>query len=852
MHRRRVGPAVVPDALTTAVADRPLTLPSADWAEGKAGLARAAAGTACYHCGTPCGSGACTRGDKAFCCHGCLTVYELLSENGLDHFYDLGQRAGNRIGPPGADERFRYLDDPVVRDRLLDFADDTTSRVTFQIPAIHCVACVWLLENLFRLKPGLGRSVVNFPRREVSITFEHGNVRLSEVVALLASLGYEPAFNLSTPEPRRVDPQARRLWLRAGVAGFAFGNIMLLSIPGYFGMETAGQPALKAFFGYVSLGLALPVLLFSASDYWRAARLAWSRRWLTIDLPIALGLVALFGQSAFDVLTGRGPGYCDSLAGLVFFLLCGKLFQHKTYDRLTFDRDYKSFFPLAVVRRTASGDETVPLARIAVGDRLVLRSRELVPADARLTAGQGLIDYSFVTGEAEPVARAVGDHLYAGGQQVGGSIEAEVVKPVSQSYLTALWGHEAFAKERTDTLDNLTNRFSRRFTIGVVVIACLAATFWTLSGDPARAVQSFVAVLIVACPCALALAAPFALGTAQRLLARRHVFLKNPQVVETLARIDTVVFDKTGTLTTARAAEVRFEGRPLTIAEQAAVAAVARHSTHPYATRLGTLATAEAARPAPVEAFRETPGSGLEARVGGRELCLGSAAWLAARGVSVPADPSGGGSRVHLAVAGTYRGRFRLSSALRPETGTMLAQLAAGHDLALLSGDGEGERDRFRSLFPPGTRLLFNQSPARKLDFVRDLQRAGRTVMMVGDGLNDAGALRQADAGVAVVERVGVFSPASDVILEATVVPRLHDLLKFSRRAVRIVGLSFWVSSLYNAVGLSLAAGGLLSPLICAVLMPLSSVTVVAFASGATRWVARRADLAGDESEAGA
>ncbi len=829
----------MPNTLTTAVTDRPPALAPADLAE--AGRSRAAEAAACYHCGTPCGAGACTRGDKAFCCHGCLTVFELLSENGLGHFYDLGQQAGIRISQAAPEDRFRYLDDPTVRDRLLDFADDSIGKVTFHIPAIHCIACVWLLENLFRLKPGIGRSAVNFPRREVGITFEHEKVRLSEVVALLASLGYEPSFNLSNLEARRTDPVARRLWLRVGVAGFAFGNVMLLSIPGYLGMETPDQPALKTFFGYLSLALVLPVLVFSASDYWRAAWLAWRRRVLTIELPIALGLVALFGQSAFEVVSGRGPGYVDSLTGLIFFLLCGKLFQHKTYDRLTFDRDYKSFFPLAVVRRTAVGEETVPLARVAVGDRLVLRNRELIPADARLTAGRGMIDYSFVTGEAEPAPKAVGDYLYAGGQQVGGAIEIEVVKPVSQSYLTALWGHEAFAKERTDTLDNLTNRFSRRFTISVVVIAALAATFWGLAGDPARAVKAFVSVLIVACPCALALAAPFALGTAQRLLARRHVFLKNPHVLETLAKIDTVVFDKTGTLTTSGTAEIQFAGPPLSAAEQAAVAAVARHSTHPYATRIGTfLAADETAPTVPTEAFRETPGNGIEARVDGREVWLGSAAWLASRGVTVPASSAGGGSQVHLALDRVYRGGFGLSSALRPETGAMLAQLAVRHDLALLSGDSEKERDRFRALFPPGAHLHFNQSPLSKLSFIRDLQQAGRRVMMVGDGLNDAGALRQGDVGAAVVERVGVFSPASDVILEAGMVPRLHALLKFARRAVRVVGLSFVVSSLYNAVGISLAASGVLSPLICAILMPVSSITVVAFACGATTWAAKR------------
>ena len=388
------------------------------------------------------------------------------------------------------------------------------------LPAIHCVACVWLLENLHRLNPGVGGSQVTFPRKEVAISFNPAQVKLSEVAALLASLGYEPELKLSDLQEKRGTASGRRLWLQLGVAGFAFGNIMLFNLSSYLGLDSFSGPTFSRLTGWLSFALALPVFFYSASDYWRSAWRSLRQRMLTIDVPIAAGIVALFGQSIYEVASGRGEGYFDSLAGLLFFLLCGKLFQQKTYDRLAFDRDYQSFFPLAVTRTRGRIEERVALSQLAIGDRLVIRNSELIPADARLVEGPAVIDYSFVTGESEPVEKMMGDHLYAGGRQIGGCIEVELVKAVSQSYLTSLWNQDAFRKAKGRTIDTITNRYSPRFTWIILAIAIGAAVFWAFV-EPARAVKSFTSVLIVACPCALALAAPFTLGTAQRMLGRK-------------------------------------------------------------------------------------------------------------------------------------------------------------------------------------------------------------------------------------------------------------------------------------------------------------------------------------------
>jgi Cu+-exporting ATPase len=875
-----------------------------------------ASAPACFHCGTLCRGTVYTAQEKSFCCNGCCTVFEILSANGLTDFYKLSETAGVRISATVKTEQFKFLDEPAVREKLVDFSDAKLTRVTFHIPSIHCIACVWLLENLFQLKPGIGQTQVNFPRKEVALSFDSAQVKLSGVVTLLASLGYEPELKLSALEGKPQSKVARRLWIQLGLAGFAFGNIMLFSISAYLGLDAFAGPGFRKMVGLISFLLATPVVTYSALEYWKAAWRSLQQKLLNIDVPIAAGVAAIYLQSCYEVFSGHGDGYFDSLCGLIFFLLCGRLFQQKTYDRLAFDRDYKSFFPLSVTRKErrapalrggvsddgaqraelelrAPIETQVSLAQLAVGDRLVIRNGELIPADAKLISGPALIDYSFVTGESEPVEKKADDYLYAGGRQMGGAIEVEMVKAVSQSYLTSLWNQEAFRKDKSELLNQITNTYSQRFTKIVLVVAVGAAVFWAFV-NPALAVKSFTSVLIVACPCALALAAPFALGTAQRVLSRRNVYLKNPYVIETLAEVDSVVFDKTGTLTAAGAGSVTWVGAPasgpgakvgqravpeagapvhvdeaLAETEERWLFSMTRHSTHPLPVRIGE-AIKRDYFPEPVRSFLETTGCGMEGSVAGHEIWMGSAAWLESRGAGSAAftplqrtateqvcenldaradatvkrpkgrAPEAGGSVVHVAIDGQYRGHFVLASAVRPETERLAAGLSGGCEVALLSGDNEKERGRFAAMFGPAAQLNFNQSPLDKLNFIQRWQEAGKTVMMVGDGLNDAGALRQADVGVAVVENVSAFSPASDVILAAGMVTRTAEVLRYAKQSLRVVRTAFWISAAYNVVGVTIAASGKLAPVVCAILMPVSSVTVVAFACGAATWMARR------------
>src|ERR1039458_2577999 len=350
---------------------------------------RRAAG-ACFHCGEPSPDDVFVLDGKVFCCFGCQTVFSLLRENGLEQFYQLQSAPGTRIRAASAAAKWAFLDDAAVSEKLFDYADKTQAKVTLHLPAIHCVACVWLLENLFKLHSGVGHSQVNFSRREAAITFAPDKIKFSELAALLASIGYEPLLTFGETEKAKPSPLRKKAWLQIGLAAFGFGNIMLMSLPLYFGLDSFNGPWFKALAGWLSLAFAVPVVAFSAADFWRAAWLSFRQRALTLEVPIVIGLTAIYLSSAFEVFSQRGPGYCDSLCGLIFFLLCGRLFQKKTYDRLTFDRDYKGFFPLSVVRKNSGGEASVAISQLETGDHLILRNGELLPADAKLVGRRPL------------------------------------------------------------------------------------------------------------------------------------------------------------------------------------------------------------------------------------------------------------------------------------------------------------------------------------------------------------------------------------------------------------------------------------------------------------------------------
>ncbi len=794
----------------------------------------------CAHCGDPCASDAVTTGGLHFCCTGCQAVYQLLKDNKLDSFYEISGGAGLSLKGRGANEQFSYLDDELVSRRLLDFSDGTTSRATFYIPQMYCSACIWLLENLQRLNPAIVESRVNFPRRRLTVTFRTADFSLRRLTELLASLGYTPKLTMGDVEKKSFFTDNRRLILMTGVAGFAFANIMLFSFPDYLATVAALPREFAAYFGYLSLLLALPVLLYSSRDFFRTAITGLKQRQINLDVPISIGILALFARSAYEITAGVGSGYLDSMSGLVFLLLIGRVVQAKTFQALTFDRDYKSYFPLFVTRLKSGREEQVGIQRLEIGDRMLVRSGELIVADAVLIGDSASIDYSFVTGESTPVLRGPGDAVYAGGRIIGPAALMDTIKAVSQSYLVSLWDSERFARRQNGLATRISLRVANRFTYAVIGIALATFFYWFGSGI-GTAVNNATAVLIVACPCALALAIPFTFGTAMTILGRRRFFLRDQAVIEKMSASDAIVFDKTGTLTDTQAAAVRFHGQELADDERAAIKSVARQSTHPLSRAIGSFLSSAAA--IEVVNIKEVPGKGISALASVGTIRLGAGQWLSESGLPLPESTEPNAAQVYVAIDSTVLGYFDLAPSFRESAQLIVPALKHTHQLWLLSGDNDAAADTLLPLFDSADRMKFQQSPHEKLSFIDDLRESGRKVVMVGDGLNDAGALAAADVGIAVTNEVASFSPACDAILSADAMQELPGFLRLSRMAVRIVIASLVISLAYNVIGLYFAVTGSLSPLIAAILMPVSSISVVGFAVLGTKLAARRLGL---------
>jgi Cu+-exporting ATPase len=791
----------------------------------------------CYHCGEDCSVTPIFFDEKIFCCNGCKTVYDIFSSNNLSYYYDLQAAAG--ASPKVVEGKYDFLDDAAIIERLIEFNDAHLQIVNLYIPHIHCSSCIWVLENLNKLIPSISNSQVDFPKKTIRIHYNPEKTSLKEVVILLVHIGYEPYISLDDFDNKKKEIN-RSLLYKLGIAGFAFGNVMFLSFPEYLDLSSSkvsgGEYWLNQYegvFRWLMFTFSLPVVFYAGIGYFTSAYKGLRSKVLKIDVPIALGIVVLFVRSTLEIIFDWGPGFFDSLTGLIFFLLLGKFFQQKTYSFLSFERDYKSYFPIAVTRILQDRkEETTQVHNVKRGDRLLIRNEELIPVDGILIHGNANIDYSFVTGESEAVHKNSGDKIFAGGKQLRGAIEMEALKSVSQSYLTQLWSNSVFQDDKSSKFQTLTDSIGKRFTIFVLTVAFSASIFWAFY-DPSKVMNVFTAVLIIACPCAIALASPFTLGNMLRIFGKKKFYLKDTQTIEQLAQIDTVIFDKTGTITTAKKSTVTYEGLELTKEEEALLKNTLRASNHPLSRSLYELLAEQ--NIVTLDEYEEHLGKGIEGIINKSKIKVGSAHFV---GKTASEDVKN--TAVHISTNDMYKGCFVFKNQYREGVAEVFKEMSETLQLAILSGDNEGEKERLEALLPKLTPLYFNQKPTDKLEFIRLLQNNGKKVMMVGDGLNDAGALAQSNVGIAISENVTIFSPACNGILDATQFKELYSYILASKKAIKIIKWSFVLSLMYNVVGLYFAVTGQLEPVIAAILMPLSSISIVFFTTLATNILGKK------------
>ena len=769
----------------------------------------------CKHCGDDCPDDHPIFEDNDFCCQGCQIIYSVLKDNGLGDYYSFQETPG--ISQKSVNSKnYYFLDDEDVINNLLEFKEENLCKISFNIPQIHCSSCIWLLENLNKLHPGILSSRVNFLRKSNTVSFDPKKITLRQVVEKLAAIGYAPELNLQKLAGAKARFQDRSLYYKLGLAGFSFGNIMLLSFPEYLGFE---QASVKFYIGYINIVLALPVLLYSGFDYLRSAYWTLKLKQINIDIPIAVGMLTLFLRSVYEIVTATGEGYLDSLAGFIFFLLIGKWFQQYTFYSITFDRNYKSYFPISAMIKTMDGWQSRSLDKLNVGDILMVRNEELIPGDALLVKGEASVDYSFVTGESELIRKKEDEKLFAGGKNIGSNIQIQLLKKVDQSYLTKLWDEDSFSIDKEAKTQTMISQIGRYFTLTIMSVAVITLIYWMVN-DKTQAFNAFTAVLIVACPCALALALPFSYGNILRLLGKNFFYLKNVQVIDRVQQVDEIIFDKTGTITDHKNMIARIAEDTLSSDEKYLIKSTVFQSNHPISKAI--FQGLDGSFSQDIEYFKEVSGNGIEARLENNLIRVGSSKYI---NTLQSEDLKG----VLAEINGRVIASFNIEHQLRDGVEELVDTLSKSYNVSILSGDNNKEEERLKTFFPRNAAMIFNQTPVDKLNYIKSRQDSGHKILMIGDGLNDAGALMQSDVGIVISEDSNNFTPACDAILGADSFGSLLSYLTYLKKARYIIIGAFVLAILYNLVGLYFAVRGELSPVVAAVLMPLSSITVMLY-----------------------
>ncbi|MCK4562241.1 MAG: HAD-IC family P-type ATPase, partial [Flavobacteriaceae bacterium] len=463
--------------------------------------------------------------------------------------------------------------------------------------------------------------------------------------------------------------------------------------------------------------------------------------------------------------------------------------------------------------------------------RLLIRNEEIIPVDGILLNGNALLDYSFVTGESIPVIKISGDKIFAGGKQTNGAIEMEVLQTVTQSYLTQLWSNDVFQKNTNKNIKTLTDSISKHFTIIILSISLLAGLYWYFT-DKTMAFQVVSAILIIACPCALALSAPFALGNMIRIFGKEKFYLKNTNIIEAIAKVNTLVFDKTGTITSNNNSQIEYIGSPLNNKELGYLKSILKSSNHPLSRMLYD--TMDIDENHNISNFKEILGKGISGEIESTEIKIGSSNFVASN------KKQTNQTSIYIKFNNTIKGKYIFKNTYRTGLKNIFKTLSKQFNIAILSGDNEGEKENLSLILPIKSQILFNQKPENKLEYIQALQNKGQNTMMIGDGLNDAGALAQSNVGISISENINVFSPACDAILDAENFEKLPVFIQLSNKTISIIKVSFIISFLYNIVGLVFAVTGNLSPIIAAILMPISSISVVVFVTISTNLIAKK------------
>ncbi len=861
----------------------------------------------CFHCGlslekTERVKATVAGGERSFCCTGCKSVCEAIYAAGLDGFYRRTPE-GEVLGPPPEPPKQLALYDlDEVQAAYLDTSSDLRE-INLHVDGIHCAACVWLIETGLSKMPGVEEARVNLTGRRLRLKWDNSRQRLSSLLGRLSEIGYAAVpFDPETAEGA-LKRGNRALLYRMAFASFAAMNLMWVSIALYAG---ADQGEFRGLFHWIGFAIATPTLLYSGWPFYRGAWLGLRQRALTMDLPIAIGASITYLYSLYVTLSGQGHVYWDTVVNFLFVILVGRFLEamSKRQAMASTQRLLDLQPKIATVLR--DGEEVVvPIRAVAMGDLLLVRPGETIPADGIVCEGRSEVDEAMLSGESAPVKRRIGDMVSAGTLNGAGVLEVQVTGLLRDTALGRIIRLVEDAQSSKAPIQSLADRIVPWFVALTIGLALTTFGIW-VGRDLETALMAATSVLIITCPCAFGLATPMAIAVASGLGARHGILIKQGAVLETLSDINHFVFDKTGTLTAGRpevmqvqtlGAGPRMQARsepntpgasatPATPSELGKViepgrldglgesvercelsvsagieagieagwqtqpadaalddaqreqlrlvAALERVSEHPLARAVVRLAAGAGIGlgSAQVRDVHIEPGAGISGSVDGHRLVIGTPEWLRENGVEClisAAERHAGplGTRLHCAVDGIERLRLLAADQLRADAAEVVQRLQAdGIRVTLLTGDRNAVARRIAAQLGV-IEVIAEVRPEDKDRVIMELQQRGERVAMVGDGINDAPALVRADVGIAVGSGTDVSIASADIVLMSAELLRVRDAAALSRRTLRTIRQNIGLSITYNLIMVPLAMAALITPLVAAISMPLSSLAVI-------------------------
>jgi Cu2+-exporting ATPase len=804
----------------------------------------------CFHCGLPVPPQATFRAvvadaERDFCCLGCESVCQAIYAAGLEGFYQRTPEGTLLAPPPAPPKDLEIYDIEEVQEEFVDIKSGQRGEIRsihLLVEGIHCAACLWLIERSLQPINGVLKASVNLSGKRLHLEWDNERIHLSNILQKLASIGYAALpFDPEAAEGE-IKKQNRAMLFRMAFSGFTMMNLLWISIALYSG---ADRGEFRQMFQWIGFALATPTLFYAGWPFLKGAYTGLRSRHLGMDLPIAIGASITWAYSSYITFSQstQGEVYFDTVVNFIFVILVGRFLEaiSKRHAVAATQRLMDLQPRVATILHADGEEQVVPIRTVKVADTVVVKPGYKIPVDGTICEGESRIDEAMLSGESNPVTKSIGDHVSAGTMNALNPILIKVTATLKDTALGRIIRLVEEAQASKAPIQCTADRIVPWFVAATLFLAFTTFNYWLLIAGAGieMALMTATAVLIITCPCAFGLATPMAIAVASGQGARHGILVKNGEVLETLSSISHFVFDKTGTLTEGKMRMVEIytvEG----VDQQhllGQIASIEQRSEHPIARAIVLAAQQQSIpfRGHNIASIEYHSGHGISGTIDGEQMMIGHLGWLASRGIDSDSALAQRAAEieqqaitpVHIAIAGRHVAMLGITDALRADAQEIVSRLKQDHmTVTLLSGDRLNVANAVARQLG-GMDVIAEVRPEEKHQIIKALQQKGEQVAMVGDGINDAPALIQANVGIAIGSGTDVSIESADIVLMDDELEKIHQAAALSRRTLRTIRQNIGISIVYNIIMVPLAVAGFITPLIAAISMPVSSLLVI-------------------------